>query len=702
LEERTLLAATLVGGATYATIQEAVNSAASGAVIEIDAGTYAESVNLSKMQGGSGDLTLRGVGGDVVIQPLGGRAVYNGNQFTGNVTLENLVLTTPTNDPLKNDTGLALSNYHGNLLVKDTRFLNNFENGIEIGNTTGSVTILGGSIVGMGQKAIFLKTNVQNVTIDGVSIDGLGLSTDSAIRAKDVSGLTVINSTIRGSGDAPADEGIDMRNVSGTVLIAGNTISAVADDGVQLENNVGAVDLTIRDNVILGNATYTATRGAIDVKTYDFAVVTLTITGNVTRGFSDHSITVDNGGSAQVTARIAGNSVDGALNHGIDVKAKSTAAQSVTIVDNVLANIGDRDTDAAIRVESSAPAGASVTIYVHNNSARTVSGSGLSVTVVGGAGHTVTATNNFFQSTNLSGGIAAVRIDDTGSTAATVITAALRNNVVTPNPKGSFAYQLNHAGAGAFRLKGNLPTSGKLPSAKQIVEQLNYGRNVNVAGAVSLVNVAAYAPTAAISGPTSALVPGQTLTFVGTTNADLSAGNYLGWIAVNSSGQAIAAGSGATFQFAPPTTGTFTIRLNVTTDDGAGVTVTQQVSVNNMIAVSNGVLYVGGTAGRDLFEIANGTGGKLKVTITELDNRKRKTTAEHGPGITKVVVYGQAGNDVIRLLAGVTVPAELFGGGGNDSLEGGAANDLLDGGEGNDTLKGNGGADVFLNGEVLV
>jgi Ca2+-binding RTX toxin-like protein len=42
------------------------------------------------------------------------------------------------------------------------------------------------------------------------------------------------------------------------------------------------------------------------------------------------------------------------------------------------------------------------------------------------------------------------------------------------------------------------------------------------------------------------------------------------------------------------------------------------------------------------------------------------------------------------------VPAQLFGGGGNDTLEGGAGNDRLEGGSGNDLLYGQAGNDTLL------
>lgn len=44
------------------------------------------------------------------------------------------------------------------------------------------------------------------------------------------------------------------------------------------------------------------------------------------------------------------------------------------------------------------------------------------------------------------------------------------------------------------------------------------------------------------------------------------------------------------------------------------------------------------------------------------------------------------------------MPAELYGGAGNDILDGGAGNDILDGGAGDDLLTGGAGRDILIGG----
>src|SRR5262249_54812383 len=93
-------------------------------------------------------------------------------------------------------------------------------------------------------------------------------------------------------------------------------------------------------------------------------------------------------------------------------------------------------------------------------------------------------------------------------------------------------------------------------------------------------------------------------------------------------------------------------------------------------------------------------------------------TPSGGLPFAHVIVHGNGGSDGIRLVGGLAVPAVLFGGdandtlnaqgstaanvlvggGGNDTLLGGSGNDILIGGLGSDTLNGNGGDDILIGG----
>ncbi len=65
---------------------------------------------------------------------------------------------------------------------------------------------------------------------------------------------------------------------------------------------------------------------------------------------------------------------------------------------------------------------------------------------------------------------------------------------------------------------------------------------------------------------------------------------------------------------------------------------------------------------------------------------------------TTLQVLGEAGNDTLRVAAGVTAGVTLNGGDGNDLLIGGGGNDTLIGGIGNDYLNAGGGSNTIIGG----
>src|SRR5207249_3223600 len=64
----------------------------------------------------------------------------------------------------------------------------------------------------------------------------------------------------------------------------------------------------------------------------------------------------------------------------------------------------------------------------------------------------------------------------------------------------------------------------------------------------------------------------------------------------------------------------------------------------------------------------------------------------------RLVAYGLAGNDDIKVNGSINLPAWLYGGDGNDTLQGGGGNDVLVGGAGNNTLIAGQGRDLLIGG----
>jgi Ca2+-binding RTX toxin-like protein len=99
------------------------------------------------------------------------------------------------------------------------------------------------------------------------------------------------------------------------------------------------------------------------------------------------------------------------------------------------------------------------------------------------------------------------------------------------------------------------------------------------------------------------------------------------------------------------------------------------------------MLVVGGTQGNDQITLNPSHGVKVLMN--------GKSQGNFSP-TSRVVVYGQDGNDNIQVAGGVRLSTWLYGGNGNDRLKGGNGNDFLFGGAGNDNLLGGQGNDVLV------
>jgi RHS repeat-associated protein len=234
-------------------------------------------------------------------------------------------------------------------------------------------------------------------------------------------------------------------------------------------------------------------------------------------------------------------------------------------------------------------------------------------------------------------------------------------------------------------------------------------------------NITVVGLAAAISGPTEA-VRGQPLTFTLTASethqaADAMFTYQIDWNGDNKTDQTVIGSASLTTGHMFPATGTFTVKVKVA--DALGNVMKGPASLATPIAIkpvaleadpadpTKMALYVGGTTGTDTIVIAptEPTGTSLSVTINN-------TLQPGGPfsSIAHTIVYGQAGNDTIKLVAAkpsaqsalmsVAVPAILFAGSGNTTLSaaGSSASNILVGGSGNNSLTGGPGQDLLIGG----
>jgi Ca2+-binding RTX toxin-like protein len=91
--------------------------------------------------------------------------------------------------------------------------------------------------------------------------------------------------------------------------------------------------------------------------------------------------------------------------------------------------------------------------------------------------------------------------------------------------------------------------------------------------------------------------------------------------------------------------------------------------------------------------------GGMSQVVNEPAMRAYYNGSEVGSFVAdRVVIYGQGGNDLIQVDAGITTNAQLFGQAGNDILVSGSGHDILVGDIGDDILYGFNGRDVLFGG----
>lgn len=232
--------------------------------------------------------------------------------------------------------------------------------------------------------------------------------------------------------------------------------------------------------------------------------------------------------------------------------------------------------------------------------------------------------------------------------------------------------------------------NGKYDIAVSVTEN-----NADAATAVQTlagIAVANVAPTVDFAGPTSGLI-NDSLTFV-LTAADAGpldrAANFTFQIDWNGDGivdQTLVAPSGTAVSHAFETAGLHTVRVTATDKDGAAgspvAVVVDVIPAENKL----NVLTIYGTNKSD----------DILVRMTNAGLVWELNKSRFGPlsGIDKIVIFGLNGNDDIRVEGSVTIPAEIHGDAGNDTLRSGAGNDTLSGGTGDDELIATTGNDIL-------
>src|SRR5262249_43210544 len=145
--------------------------------------------------------------------------------------------------------------------------------------------------------------------------------------------------------------------------------------------------------------------------------------------------------------------------------------------------------------------------------------------------------------------------------------------------------------------------------------------------------------------------------------------------------------------------GTYTVQVTATDKDGGTsaaathtITITAVALQADPCDPTKTALVVGGTGGNDTILFNPGSNaGTVQALVNGVSQGTFSPTG-------RILAYGQAGDDDIRVAGGITLPAWLYGGAGNDRLMGGAGPDVLLGGAGDDDLLGGLGRDLLIGG----
>lgn len=140
--------------------------------------------------------------------------------------------------------------------------------------------------------------------------------------------------------------------------------------------------------------------------------------------------------------------------------------------------------------------------------------------------------------------------------------------------------------------------------------------------------------------------------------------------------------------------GIFTITLTVT-DDDTGTDQATTLAVITGVGLSNGTLYVIGSADNDSVHINAQGNGILKVHASFVPEPFREFDIS---AVNQIISYLCQGDDQLTIAGNVSIPAIIHGDAGNDDLHGGGGPTVLLGGAGDDMLTGQSGRDILIGG----
>jgi len=153
----------------------------------------------------------------------------------------------------------------------------------------------------------------------------------------------------------------------------------------------------------------------------------------------------------------------------------------------------------------------------------------------------------------------------------------------------------------------------------------------------------------------------------------------------------------ASHTYAAVSATSYTVKVTASDPEGMSGSQSSQMTIvaaqlqTDPIDSTKKVLVVGGTSAADSILLRPAVNNQVEVFFAGVSAGVFAPTS-------RIQVFGGDGSDLISLVPGIRIPAELYGGVGNDTLYGGQGNDIIVGGAGDDSIYGDAGRDLLIGG----
>jgi hypothetical protein len=163
------------------------------------------------------------------------------------------------------------------------------------GTCTTTANCTGGAIQGSTAKGVVLNSVPGGVNLSHMIVTGSG---DDGINATTVNGLSMDNSVVSNNGNAAAERGLELSEVTGTLAMNTDTVSGNAEDGLQIVNTSGTTNATVTNGSYSSQFTAGIGNDGIQMVGTNGANQTLNIQGSTFASNRGDHVQVSNGGGS--------------------------------------------------------------------------------------------------------------------------------------------------------------------------------------------------------------------------------------------------------------------------------------------------------------------------------------------------------------------------------------------------------------------